>query len=119
MLPRPPVNGCSECKVSAAGKLQHSKGSINGATNDFLPQEIATVKALADLGSGRTIQMRDGFAHTDLSQYRGGKINKPLRMVASCNAGDMAEFAQGHSKSPLAEGVPHRQTCAFIFDHLF
>ena len=88
ILPRPTFNGWVECKVLAEGKLQHGKWATNGATNDVLPQEAATVKALTDLCPGRTIQMWDGLPNTDLFQYR--EKNKILRTVASCN-GEMAE----------------------------
>ena len=81
------MNGWVECKVLAEGKLQHGKWATNGATNDVLPQEAATVKALTDLCPGRTIQMWDGLPNTDLFQYR--EKNKILRTVASCN-GEMS-----------------------------
>jgi hypothetical protein len=103
ILPRPPMNGCLECKVLADGKLQHGKWATSGVTNDVLLQEVDAVKVTVDLGSGRTIRTWDGPVLTDLFQYIQGIINVFSRMVAPCKTVDMAELALGHSKSPFAE----------------
>ena len=62
ILSRSPTRGCLECRL-AEGKLLYGKWFTNIATNDVLLQEVAMIKALSDLGSGRSIKLWQGMAH--------------------------------------------------------
>ena len=103
ILSRSPIRGCLECRL-AEGKLLYGKWGTNIIPNDVLLQEVAMIKALSDLGSGRSIKLWEGMGPTFIAQYKVYR-NILLRTAAApCNVVDTAFLAQGHSMLGLDQG---------------